>query len=557
MQPMYKPSIKSIHPQSTISSINPINMSTVTPDENVIAIKSKSKLNNIPLPLMRQPVELKKKRVDEFYDSSDDEEIVEVNPYEGITPIEPQKISENLIIKRLGNIRTEPEIRNQVPQSHQYLIKNNAIEGSFNPVTLKRATSNFVAPLRDPKTLLDAVPSRPNTQQNLINSLVPSFRGIKWSENITREELFFSTRANWVGEKNYSSKTFTMTNTSVAKHTKAFFLKDEQVKQKHKNYDLTCIEQMDDDALQKNNEKLEQASNKWKQFFKLAEDVKAKFADWKEIVFPDIRDIKSVKKRNEIFSLAQILSYFYVNDYSKFKQAFANLPSYLTAMGVNLPEIVPLIKHFNAMNLTWDDLQEGIPYLSEGQIPRHALLYAFGLKCYTRDNELLIKPLYENGFKPERNKVYLGKLLVANNPHTLFSGADKAKYIPNYGSIISPMIIGEMEIQHPGANLQGTIAKHINIKLPKFHHDIAPSRYEKKYGLHQSLYTQFKATFLFLINNDEYGKLSWMYLESVLLAHLVHFHEIQLLKYSNRIAEDSNKVINWSNRDGSPISNPF
>lgn len=197
---------------------------TATPDKKVITIKLKGKFNNNSLPLKEQPKELKQKKVEEFYDSSDDEEIVEINPYEGITAIDPKKISENLILKRLKNIRTKPEILNNPPSAHQFLIKNNAIKGEYNEITFNHGPSNFVNPLRDPKTILDAVPSIPSIQANLINSLIPSFRGIKWPDNISKEELFFSTRVNWVGEKNYSSKTFTMTDISLAQHTKAFFL---------------------------------------------------------------------------------------------------------------------------------------------------------------------------------------------------------------------------------------------------------------------------------------------------------------------------------------------
>ena len=505
------------------------------------------------------------KSIDEFYDSSDDEDIVNRNSYPGISDIEIKSMAGDLTFKRLQRILTKAEILNKPPRSHQDLIKKNATDGDFHPETLKRETSIFVAPLRGPAKLLDALPSRPNIQETLINTVVPSFRGIKWSDTISREELFFSTRASWIGEHNFSSKTFAMTQTSIAQHTKAFVLQDEQVQQKHKNYNLSCLKQLGTDTLQKNNKKLIKAANKWKKFFKLANNIKAKFSDWKQIVFNDMRDIYSQHKRSQLFSLEQIFSYYYVNDYYKFKMVFESLPHHLNmvknapsiAKGQNILAIGKLIKYYDSMHLTPEDLKQGMPYLSEGQIPRHALLYGFGLKCYSKNNELHMQPLYENGYNPERNKIYLGKLLVAKNPNNLFSGSDRAKYIPNFGNIISPMIIGEMEIQHSGANLQGTVTKHINLKLPKFHYQTAPSHYITKYGLNQVLYDQFKKTFSFLIENGEHGKLSWMYLETVLLAHLIHFHEIQLLKYTNLMAEEAGRSISWSKRNGSILTNPF
>ena len=56
---------------------------------------------------------------------------------------------------------------------------------------------------------------------------------------------------------------------------------------------------------------------------------------------------------------------------------------------------------------------------------------------------------------------------------------------------------------------------------------------------------------------NEYGKLSWMYLETVLIAHLIHFHEIQSYQYSNRIAETVAKRIEWFDRKDKVIENPF
>lgn len=79
-----------------------------------------------------------------------------------------------------------------------------------------------------------------------------------------------------------------------------------------------------------------------------------------------------------------------------------------------------------------------------------------------------------------------------------------------------------MGIQHFFGNGVGKIAKAINIKLPKFDM-IYPTHYEQKYGLSEKLYNEFKNCFTFLVNEQQHGKLSWMYLKAVLFAHLIHF----------------------------------
>jgi hypothetical protein len=260
-------------------------------------------------------------------------------------------------------------------------------------------------------------------------------------------------------------------------------------------------------------------------------------------------------------SLSEMLSHLYVNNYSDFKNMLKNFNEFVTSLpNTDIPTAIFKLK-YNKLQLTSEELAQGIPFLSEGQIPRHALLYAFRVKEYS-ESKSEIECLYKEDLKPKENKIYIGKMFVSQNPHTLFQGVDKATFVPNldkeFGSkAVDKTIVGELEIQHVAANLQGTIKKDINTKLPKFHHQAVPTRYLTKYGLDKELYQAFKSTFDFLVQNNQYNKLSWMYLESVVLAHLIQFHEIQLYKYSDKIATDMGKEINWVGRSGKEIENPF
>ena len=59
------------------------------------------------------------------------------------------------------------------------------------------------------------------------------------------------------------------------------------------------------------------------------------------------------------------------------------------------------------------------------------------------------------------------------------------------------------------------------------------------------------------LGNEHYGKLSWLYLESVLVAHLIHFHELQIFKYTQKTAENLGKTLLCMDRNGRNIENPF
>lgn len=372
-------------------------------------------------------------------------------------------------------------------------------------------------------------------------------------------DLFFSTRVQWVGEYQFSSKVFKMADVDITQHTLAKFADNKDLCSHYKKCDLSLLDTLEPNQLSLDNTKLIERARELKILFHYADLVKQPFQDWFS-QFPKMRNCK--KLQDSDCSLSEILSYIYVNDYNHFKEVFSSFDKVIDKLDNSKPGVSQFREYFLELALTEEELKSGIPYLSEGQIPRHALLYSFGVKEYATGEETPAKLLYEKNLKPKENKSYLGKMFVSQNPHTLFQSKDKTVYVPGFdkaygGGVISKTIIGELEIQSRAANLQGTIKKDINTKLPKFHHKNVPARYHAKYGLDKKLYKEFKSTFDFLLNQNEYGNLSWIYLETVVIAHLIQFHEIQLYKYSNKMAEDMGKEIFWVDRKDKARNNPF
>lgn len=491
-----------------------------------------------------------KKNINDFVDSSEDESILLDDPYPRLPFVDPQDISPLLAI-RMENIRTHKEILGKEPLPHQKLLTKPAI-------SIKYKKSPFPAPLA-PVNTIDALPSNPAKQKDYTDSIVPAFRGITLNNNLSSAELFCFTRADWINTRHFASMTFKIAEIDIATYTKSFLVDNKDFLQKYDHYNLNSLVNNAEDFTEQK-KKLTAAAKKLKAFFKCADKISKPFNLWKKMfkdIKIDMRNINDIKIAKQAFTLSEILAYIYVNSYAKFKEVMLDFESILTTV-----KNEDLTNSFNELQIPADSLDAGMYHLSEGQIPRHALLYAFGLKNYTKGKEQEAIPLYSEDLKPKEGKVYLGKLMVSSNPHTLFTTKDKALFIPDFDAkhgnkIIAKTILPEKEIQHRGANLQGKIKNSVNIKLPKFHHRKAPKRYLAKYGLDDSYYKNLKETFTFLLTKKQFGKLGWMYLETILLAHLLQFHEFQLYNYCSQLAYESEKDIRWFNRNLKKIDDPF
>lgn len=482
-----------------------------------------------------------KKKVEDFVDSSEDESIVVEDPYPRLPSIDPNQISPKAKV-RLKSIRNNKKILKKEPATHQHILNHSSIK------------IEFPAPLKPVKTI-DALPSNPKRQDKYPDTVVPTFRGIKCNDSFTSAELFCFTRADWLETNHFASMTFKIAKIDIKQYTAAFLFKEDEFLEKYKHYNLSSLKKNSGD-FEEISQALHEAAIKLKAFFEQADTISKSFVQWKTI-FPTMRNIKDEKIAKHQFSLSEILSYIYVNSYDAFKSVMYDFGSTLKTL-----KHKGLKKAFAALEIPSEGYGDGLPHLSEGQIPRHPLLYAFGLKNYTKGSAQEASPLYSKKCKPKSKNVYLGKIMVTSNPNTLFNGTDKATYIPLFDAqhgnkIIAKTIVPENEIQHRAANLQGRIKNSVNIKLPKFHHEKMPDRYLAKYGLNKHFYKDFKKTFEFLLKNKEFGKFSWMYLESLLLAHLIHFHEAQLFNYCSQLAHESQKKILWTDRKSKKIQDPI
>lgn len=476
----------------------------------------------------------------------------------GKNALNTEELKVPVTLKRLKKLTTQNDILKKDPLSHQFLLKNAAVKGQKKPSKKNRSPSDFPATLAQVKEMMDAVPSG-SSEQEKEGTIIPAFRGIKWKGNLSNEELFFATRAQWIDQNHFSAMAGNWSKTDIKSHTIQEVLRNKSNLERFKNYGIETYLNKSKPTFEETVSKLNDAAKHIETLFKLAEPIKLPFKQWKTH-FSGIRNSKALEGKD--ISLKDVLSYIYVNDYSGFQKIFKNLPKTIETLDDKAPEVKAL-KEF-LKNLTEKKLTlEGIPYLSEGQIPRHALLYAFGVKEYSDSVEdSKVSPLYTQKNVPQKGHVYLGKIMVTKNPHTLFKKTGTTTLIPDFdkkwgGSVIAKTIIGEKEIQHVGANLSGSIAKSVNIKLPKFNHEKMPERYSAKYGFSEELYKQFKTTFVWLDTQKEYGKLSWYYLESLLIAHLIQFHEAQLFRNCETMAQSEKKTINWHSRHGESMASPF
>lgn len=510
------------------------------------------------------------KTLDEYVDSSDDEEIRDKNPYDGISSVDEKKIRTDLIENRIQALKkVYLKLKDKPLQSVQNLLTNPIGKAKARPGA-QRKTSLLSPPLMGVKKVCDSVPSHIPEQHLHENTFIPTYRGI--SNPLEKgDKLFFLTQSHFKGQHQFSSLAYRMSKLEPGDMNKANFYSQTNLALYKKVYQLP--RKIQERKRIGNEEKLKQNAKVIKNFFDLSAKITMIFTEWEQ-VFPEVRKAKILyaedPKTNHAYliTLKEILSYIYTSNYKQSLEIFSNFPQYLLRLTEVLNGRADKKERFAEVIKKIQDayhllpslaLAKSIPYLSEAQIPRHSLLYAFDVKKYEnmRDNAE-IKPFYRENLKPHR--AYLGKFFISENPHHLFHKDDKPISVveldKNFSQkLIEKTIIGEMEIQHSGANLQGKIAKAINIKLPKF--DKAyPDYYMQKYGLSKKLFLSFKTMFQTL-SNDNYGKLGWLYLESVLVAHLIHFHELQIYKYTQKTAENLGKTLLCYDRSGQKLQNMF
>jgi hypothetical protein len=81
-----------------------------------------------------------------YYDSSDDEDNVMTNPYEGVKTATPKEMQSQLTLKKLKNLsKPNTLFASELTYSHQHLLRNPAIAGELKEDNERRSPSPFPA----------------------------------------------------------------------------------------------------------------------------------------------------------------------------------------------------------------------------------------------------------------------------------------------------------------------------------------------------------------------------------------------------------------------------
>ncbi|MDF2867706.1 MAG: hypothetical protein K0S11_1176, partial [Gammaproteobacteria bacterium] len=422
--------------------------------------------------------------------------------------------------------------------------------------------------------------SQPSSEvESASKTIVPSFRGVAlWEKKDTTGLDGFLNRSEGPG-KSYPSTAYHLAEVSFMDYVLEK-VDLELLERMGQVYDLQPLK---DKLLSDNKveEKLDQASAQLKAMLDDTDNVTGSFDEFgdyfgKDLFFANEKfsEYKKGKKgkkekkeqgaefvnrgKDTSFKLGDIISHIYTNAYARFQKILENNLLSFTKKeqpagleGRLAEKTQQLLTNISELATNKNDSKKGMPILSEGQIPRHALLYATHNKQYNIDNKLTPTNLYENDGKPI--SFYLGKLYI-NTYSTDKINGKSVKYIPaehqKENVSIGAVIGGEQEIQHRGGN-NNKAEKVITIKLPKFNLKEFPQRYQDKYGLTKELWKAFKDGFKQLNDAGLWNTAASFYLESLILTHLIEFHEAM----STALVAEKGSIHMMGTRDKADVEN--
>lgn len=187
------------------------------------------------------------------------------------------------------------------------------------------------------------------------------------------------------------------------------------------------------------------------------------------------------------------------------------------------------------------------PLVSTGNVPKHALEYAYGTKYYEGNKDNRLRPRWRKNGQAERP--YAGKVYVSLHAATQYDEQGPFDIpILSKRREISPTVINnilhERECSFP-AVIEGefVIAQHV-AKFPSFKGDYK-NIYLYKYGLTQPLYNLFKQA---ITNAKPHQNKVYKLLLS---EWLCLYHEVRLIDEARQAAEKMDGVLVYHNQDGS------
>ena len=186
------------------------------------------------------------------------------------------------------------------------------------------------------------------------------------------------------------------------------------------------------------------------------------------------------------------------------------------------------------------------PYVSTGDVPYHALKYAYGIKPYKGYEDNRLRPRWKNSGKAERP--YSGKVYLSIHPLSDYGveGPNRVNQINRSGRIkINQEILHELETSFLGYLPEDRVIYHYTAKYPSFSGTYKKIYYEK-YGLNESIYNLFKQAFS-KVKPHTPGMTNF---KKILGEWLCAYHEVRLIEKARQSIEQKNGILIYRNEEG-------
>lgn len=224
-------------------------------------------------------------------------------------------------------------------------------------------------------------------------------------------------------------------------------------------------------------------------------------------------------------NMAEAMQHFYSNNYKGFHEALSQ-----GKFGAELQEVS------SGQNIM----------VSTGDIPFHALRYAYGIKAYDGEEDKLLKPHWNREGKLERP--YIGKVYLSLHPVTDYAHPKVMNLLSmNYkGKVLTKdYIISERETTFQGYLAEGRVFTQHIAKYPKFDKPYK-SIYQYKYGLDEELFNYFAQAFKNFAPHTQNRRDA----EQLLGEWLCAYHEVWMIETARQEAESKGGILVYQDGKG-------
>ncbi|WP_039456253.1 ankyrin repeat domain-containing protein [Candidatus Jidaibacter acanthamoebae] len=222
-------------------------------------------------------------------------------------------------------------------------------------------------------------------------------------------------------------------------------------------------------------------------------------------------------------NLAELLQDLYTKDYDNFTSLATN----------NL-----ILKQYLLNNHN--------PFVSTGDVPYHALKYAYGIKIYEVHKDERLRPRWRKNGKAERP--YSGKVYLSLHPLEDYSenGALHVVSLNAQGRVnINNIIVSEREASFPASIPAERIIEIHIAKYPSFHRGYKDF-YLEKYGLTRTMYRELRDKFKTLKPHTP----GMERFKQILGEWLCSYHEVKMVELARKKAEELYGVLIYRGLDG-------